>query len=159
MLIYNDLMGTNFYTLKGKHIGKRSAAGPYCWDCDITLCKKGEQYVHESNTPPNATLQQIIDDAIESFYNKCPRCNKSPQKEDVKTSSAGRELGFNKDPFKRKTGVGSCSSFSWDVNPSKISKLKYIKSEYGDKLTKDEFLDMLDECPIRFFDSIGKDFS
>ena len=41
-------MGTNYY-LKGHrgddnpkyHIGKRSAAGLYCWDCHITLCKGG----------------------------------------------------------------------------------------------------------------------
>ena len=23
------------------HIGKRSAAGPYCWDCGVTLCEGG----------------------------------------------------------------------------------------------------------------------
>lgn len=46
-------MGTNFY-LKGHrgdddpkyHIGKRSAAGLYCWDCRITLCKGGESAIH-----------------------------------------------------------------------------------------------------------------
>lgn len=26
-------MGTNFYTLNGKHIGKRYSAGIWCWDC------------------------------------------------------------------------------------------------------------------------------
>ena len=38
-------MGTNFYIIdkdqeysEGRHIGKRSAAGWYCWDCGTTLC-------------------------------------------------------------------------------------------------------------------------
>jgi hypothetical protein len=142
MFIYNDLMGTNFYTLRGKHIGKRSAAGLYCWNCNITLCKEGEQNVHSSfgyvvrddGKGVLESLADMINYQNQFWYEECPRCHE-------------------------KTNVKPCSSFSWDVNPSKISKLKYIKSEYGDKLTKDEFLNMLDGCPIRFFDSIGKDFS
>ena len=38
-------MGTNFYTTKGVHIGKRSAAGMYCWHCRTTLCEQGEEGV------------------------------------------------------------------------------------------------------------------
>ena len=42
-------MGTNFYlgkyvyeTKYENHIGKRSAAGLYCWDCDETLIIGGK---------------------------------------------------------------------------------------------------------------------
>ena len=36
------------------HIGKRSAAGMYCWDCDDTLCPGGKSQVHAGgrNDPP-----------------------------------------------------------------------------------------------------------
>jgi|SRR5688572_7195173 len=136
------LMGTNFYTLKGKHIGKRSAAGLYCWNCNTTLCKEGEENVHHSfgykSSDDGENVLESLNDYInhisQFWYDKCPKCHE-------------------------KTGVSPCSSFSWDVNPSKISKLKYVKSEYGEKMTKEDFLNMLDGCPIRFFDSIGKDFS
>ena len=45
-------MGTNFYKIKrvdnkieeGEHIGKRSAAGEYCWDCRRTLSIYGDEF-------------------------------------------------------------------------------------------------------------------
>lgn len=30
-------MGMNIYTKSGKHIGKRSAAGLWCWDCRVEV--------------------------------------------------------------------------------------------------------------------------
>lgn len=48
-------MGTNYYARGYRriadmdpqyHIGKRSAAGLYCWDCGKTLCKDGESGIH-----------------------------------------------------------------------------------------------------------------
>ena len=159
-------MGTNFYTLSGKHIGKRSAAGMFCWDCNVTLCKKGKSEVHSSygyvvHDDGKGVLESLAEycNYINQFwYDKCPKCHKEESKEKIHEGASGRELGFNKKPLKRQ-GVSSCSSFSWDVEPEKIKKLKFVKSEYGERLTINEFYDILQECPIQFYDSIGNDFS
>ncbi|MCF7795992.1 hypothetical protein K9M42_02765 [Patescibacteria group bacterium] len=79
-------MGCNFYIEKENnetiHIGKRSAAGHYCWDCNITLCKEGEQGIHSSDS---------------KWHERCPFCNKLPKNETIENSAAGLELGFNSD--------------------------------------------------------------
>jgi hypothetical protein len=54
-------MGTNFYTIDDIHIGKRSAAGLYCFDCEVTLCKNGEDAIHQGSS---------------GWYNTCPKCGK-----------------------------------------------------------------------------------
>ena len=43
------------------HIGKRSAAGRYCFNCGTTLCRYGSQYVHH-DAP---------------WYDVCPICGSS----------------------------------------------------------------------------------
>jgi hypothetical protein len=46
-------MGTNFYFVDRetgdelRHIGKRSAAGMFCWDCGLSLCAAGNADVHK----------------------------------------------------------------------------------------------------------------
>lgn len=155
-------MGTNFYTVREKyygfnpeiHIGKRSAAGQYCWDCKITLCKLGNEGIHHSGCK---THKYALCDC--NWHNKCPKCGKTPKKEKLEESSAGRELGFNKSKPKEKIGVTSVASFNWAMKPEKIKKLKYVYDEYGDKFTLKEFKEMLEkECPIQYFGSIGKQF-
>lgn len=137
-------MGCNFYTTRDKHIGKRSAAGMYCWDCGITLCKAGEKGVHMG----------------EDWYDECPRCDQKPEKEKLEESSAGRELGFNKSKPKKKKGVASCSSFTWAVRPAEILlRIKKVKDEYDRVYSREEFVKILSECPIQYTDSIGVDFS
>ena len=144
-------MGTNFYTNKKYidsdnpkyHIGKRSAAGLYCWDCKITLCKQGIDGIHKSYS---------------IFYSFCPKCEKNYTSEKLEYSSVGRELGLNKSKPDSKIGVNSCSSFSWAMPKDKALKYKAIYDEYGRKYTREEFLDVLKECPIEFDDSIGKSF-
>lgn len=133
-------MGTNFYTLDGRHIGKRSAAGRYCWDCGITLCKGRVHYG-------------------DGFHDACPQCGAAPLKESIETSSAGRELGFNNAPPEAKTGVQSCSSFSWAMEVGELEGEPAIEDEYGRQYTAPEFQQVLEECPIRFTDSIGIEFS
>jgi len=124
-------MGCNFYTLRGKHIGKRSAAGLYCWDCGVPINREKE----------------------------CPKCGNKPKKEDFSNSAAGRELGFNKEPFAKKTGVASCSSFSWAIKPEKIKKILFVKDEYGRKYSGKTFREeILAECPIQLYDLIGENF-
>lgn len=139
-------MGTNFY-LKGHrgdndpqfHIGKRSAAGQYCWDCGITLCKSGEEGIHGGTS---------------RWHRKCPKCGQQPTPERLEESSAGRELGFNKSKPRRKKGVKSCSSFTWaraglgDIP----EKGKPIEDEYGQKYSLLQFLGVLEECPINFYE-------
>ncbi len=143
-------MGTNFYLMgkgkqEGPHIGKRSAAGAYCWDCDITLCKDGNEAIHSEHS---------------SFYDKCPLCGKKYKNEGWK-STGGRELGFNKTPPKRKTGVASCSSFNWAMAPTKLllKPPKQVLDEYGRVYSWKQFQKVLEECPVHFYSSIGVDFS
>lgn len=139
-------MGTNFY-IKGKrgnddpryHIGKRSAAGYYCWDCGLTLCKGGESKIHYGD----------------DFYDKCPKCGKGRDEEDFDSSSVGRELGFNNTTPKKKTGVRSCCSFSW---AREIGKIKHIVDEYGREYTLEEFKAVLEECPVQYRHSLGRSF-
>jgi hypothetical protein len=162
-------MGTNFYTLSGIHAGKRSAAGPYCWDCGITLCKDGNDGIHKSCNHPNILCNC-------KWYDACPNCGKKTisrlsrydilkgkkvKLEDLNNSSAGRELGFNTSKPKKKKGVASCSSFSWSMDPEKFnkSKIKFIKDEYGRKFTRKEFQDILEECPVQYTNMTGIEFS
>jgi len=163
-------MGTNFY-VRGfrhtddpeRHIGKRSAAGSYCWDCKITLCKGGESDIHYGRT---------------EWYDACPRCGAKREAEGLDTSAAGRELGFNKSEPAAKLGVASCCSFSWAMTtvqfqdvlekPNTVccscdrpydDKEKIIEDEYGRTYTRDEFLkNVLAECPVQYWDSVGKYF-
>lgn len=148
-------MGTNFYLIKHiddddpeYHVGKRSAAGMYCWNCGRTLCKGGKSRIH-------------CDD---EWYDKCPKCGQKPMKEDMSESSAGRELGFNRGKSKKKKGVRSCSSFTWAMNIYRVTQTcwprkKVIEDEYGRKYTRKQFNDILKECPVQFYDSIGEHFS
>lgn len=140
-------MGTNYY--KGKiHLGKRSAAGLYCFDCCITLCKGGRDQVHHGSG-----------DRSELWYDECPVCGAEPVKEDMNTSSVGKELGFNKKP-QIKTHVRSCASFRWAVEPAMMKKVRgNIRNEYGDKFTEKQFHELVHDCPIQYFDSIGQEFS
>lgn len=171
-------MGTNFY-LKflerpsddmdpTYHVGKRSAAGLFCWDCQITMCKAGPDKVHyyEHN---------------KGWHDQCPKCGKSSEKEDLNNSSAGRELGFNKNLPTKKAGVKSCSSFSWCIHPDQLEQrikeveakeipplekyftgisIPVIEDEYGRDFTLEQFKQVLEECPPLLWstDSVGKHF-
>ena len=152
-------MGTNFYDLKGIHIGKRNAAGLYCWDCNITLCKGGNEEIHLGcDCADKKTVEERIK-CDRHWYKACPRCDTKSVKETLSNSSGGRELGFNKKAFKKKVGVRSCSSFTWAIEEGKIKRKEWFKDEYKKKYSKNQFLKMLKECPIRFFGMIGQEFS
>lgn len=131
-------MGTNFYFAKTKkalkdnitiHIGKRSAAGMYCYNCKITLCGNGEEKIH-------------CHDSI--WLNRCPVCRKTQNE--------------NKDIIQH-----ACS-FSWAIKPDKFGLASEqvglkIYDEYGQKYKVDDFLNMLtNDCPIRYYDMIGREF-
>jgi len=135
-------MGTNYYK-GGVHLGKRSAAGMYCYDCGITLCKGGRDKVHDSVSP---------------WHDACPVCGKEPINETLNSGAVARELGFYKGKLET-SGVHSCCSFSWAVEPAMLKVLPgSITSEYGDKFTVKEFKELTNECVIQYFHSIGQDF-
>jgi len=133
-------MGTNFY-IKGHndddnpkyHIGKRSAAGMYCYDCGVTLCKGGESKVHSGT---------------DEWYDACPKCGKKPEKESLNHSAVGKELGFN-NLSEIKIGVKSCCSFTWARD---IGKIKHIVDEYGREYSLEEFKKVIAECPIQLYE-------
>ena len=159
-------MGTNYY-IKGYpendsdnpiwHIGKRSAAGSFCFDCGITLCKGGANRVH-------------YDD---DWYNECPRCRKKPIIENIENSAVGIELGYFKNPTKLKEGVASASSFTFAMSFMDISSrvleefkncpndTKVIEDEYGREFTYMEFVRLVKAIPksLHFKHEIGKEFS
>ncbi len=169
-------MGTNFY-LKPKgpesfvgHIGCRAAAGLYCWDCNVTLCKGGKERIHlgpEQEQPRQIlyTFPNRSKAEINYWYSKCPNCGKKPKDENLSASSSGRELGFNKNPPERKQGVATCSSFTWAMGPEEVeqrmNKSQYapIVDEYDREYTLQEFQDVLIECPVRYYHLIGQEFS
>ena len=139
-------MGTNFYQ-SGQHIGKRSAAGLYCWDCGVTLCKGGGLAIHAGGS---------------EWHDRCPVCGASRTTEGISEGAAGRELGFNKTEPSPKTGVKTCSSFTWAVDPEGFSpprRGKPIRDEYGRKYTAKGFDAVLSECPVQFTNLVGEDFS
>lgn len=134
------------------HIGKRSAAGPYCWDCDLTLCKGGNAAIHHSGN---------------EWFDQCPNCGKTQTDKPGLSGPAGVELGFAEPAVTRPRGVRGTSSFSWAQEPEMVgaicernSDAKIVQDEYGDLLTGREFLNMLlTNCAVQFTDSIGQRFS
>jgi len=136
------------------HIGKRSAAGAYCWNCNVTLCRGGNSKIHDGYRD-------------EKWHERCPKCGAEPTKSDGLTEGAAAvEMGFAKPRQLRPTGVTSCSSFSWTQDPERVKKFckehltdKVIVDEYDRELTGDEFLEMLEcNCPVEFL-HIGESFS
>lgn len=131
-------MGTNFYW-KGyehsddikHHLGKRSGAGLYCYDCGTTLNRGGINVIHESESIWNKWLDE------------CLACGK--QYDEAKDGEM--------------IGVDYCCSFTWTVmkHLEQIKQFakdnyedKIIVNEYGEEFTAKEFLEMLKGCPIWF---------
>lgn len=142
-------MSTNFYWPHEEeagrmdpsiHLGKRSAAGLYCWDCGLTLCKGGEARIH-------------FDD---EWYDACPRCGGKPVDKTLTSGAVGVELGFAKAPTAKPTGVRSCCSFGWAQDPDEVKRrcevdldTPIIVDEYGREYTGRQFLDVLVFCPVQ----------
>jgi hypothetical protein len=136
------------------HLGKRSAAGLYCWDDDVTLCTAGNEGIHMGL----------------AFHATCPVCGKGPEPfVAFREGPAAVELGFAKPNTARPTGVRGASSFTWAQDPAPALRAcrsrrgrpkALIVDEYGRDMTGPEFLEMLESnCPIQFTTSIGSWFS
>lgn len=111
------------------HIGKRSAAGHYCFDCDMTLKIGGKENLHYND----------------KFYEECPQCKKSI-KETGYASSFNRAITED-DLYKRIKEEG----FSVEDN--------CIVDEYGKEYTYMTFIELVENCPIVFDHMIGEYFS
>ncbi len=146
-------MGTNFYLASMPadgddldplyHIGKRSAAGLWCYDCGITLCKGGNEKIHYGD----------------EFYEACPKCGQAYIRESLAESAAGIELGFAK-PSKIVSGVRGASSFSWAMSEHDFFRAEDdVIDEYGTKYSFGEFLEqVLNNCAVKFTHSLGVRF-
>jgi hypothetical protein len=130
------------------HIGKRRAAGLYCWDCSLTLCRDGEVGIHHGS----------------GWHMRCQKCGQH-------VSFFGKTSSIN---THEKSGISICSSFIWAMRPDDVFSrcceivdlsnpkadinVKCIGDEYCDLYTYIDFLRVLLECPIQYFDHIGLDF-
>lgn len=103
------------------HIGKRSVAGKYCHDCNITLCKLGNDRVHYST-------------GRQDWYATCPKCNTSI---DVIEETCSFNWAQNSEKVRE-----TCISFS---------AKNIIIDEYGQEYTGQEFLKMINDCKIKLY--------
>jgi hypothetical protein len=119
-------MGMNLYTLRGIHIGKRSAGGIWCWDC--------KNYVGTAD--------------------KCFLClNKTPA--NVGYNAAFRELGFDKSEPKKHRGIDGASVFTFEVGTplgdtieqvkASLRDRKFVMTEYGERWPMSKFWKMFDD--------------
>jgi hypothetical protein len=96
-------MGTNFYwnytdpARKPEdedeiqhHIGKRSAAGPYCYVCGTTLCSRGSDQVHMGRD-------------MTGWFDECPSCG----------AESSHKMEYGKIPPDHP--VRNCCSFTWTL--------------------------------------------
>lgn len=133
------------------HIGKRSAAGWWCYSCGVTLCIGGKENVHSGYA---------------DWYKNCPKCKRPKNQENLGDGAAGVELGFASPRVEKPSGVSSCSSFSWAQEPDRVLAIcqerpdeEIVVDEYGRALTGRAFAEMLAvNCPIQSTRSVGKDF-
>ena len=88
-------MGMNVYTMKGIHIGKRHAAGIWCWDCRV-----------------RASQDQT---AMLWYCHKCSRRLEQKTLADTGYNPALRELGFDKGDPKLHHGIDGASAWTWQI--------------------------------------------
>lgn len=155
-----------------RHLGKRSAAGPYCWDCNITLCKEGKDAIHHSTLPPlrpdedpfESMMHRLREEQRRKFHQQCPRCGREPSTNGHQAAAV--ELGFQPPAYERPRGVRGAASFSWAQDPKDVEAIcrrhpeaLLVEDEYGREMTGGDFLAMLVcNCPIQYTDSLGTVF-
>lgn len=147
-------MSTNFYWISKEtdqdsiqnHIGKRSAAGSYCFDCGTTLYEGGTDSIHTGEN------NKVLGGWLEA----CPSCGKKAS-DNYSSKSNSIETVNNLSPFSSKRGISMCNSFTWTLLKHKWTILKLVKTnpsekvivnEYGVFFNAKEFLEELDACPI-----------
>lgn len=147
------------------HIGKRSAAGFYCFDCGVTLVHND---VITRFSP--GSRNRLVHTGQAGQSDLCPQCGAYVIEETLESSAAGLELGFRDSPSiaKELWGVRTCSSFNWAQDPGWVlAKLLALKNnsetvvidEYEREYTAREFLEDLVICPMWFTNSVGTEFT
>lgn len=128
-------MGTCFYTKAASPIlvGKTSTAGSYCWKCNRTLCKGGDSAIHLIGA---------------DWHQECPTCGASYCAEQ---NPKGSRL--------EKGGISGCFSFTWAMKPKELDRYKEFEDEYGNQLTFEQMEEIVEKCPIHFYELIGRTFS
>lgn len=175
-------MGTNFYWIKNEeghlpggitgeaefleHIGKRSAAGQYCWDCGVPLVEPGRR----SDGYGQVFVSDDVVHGGKPRATKCPVCWKEPdpKRTDLRTpgNPAGVELGFAAPLQQRPSGVCGASSFLWAQEPARVFRIlgsfpdtKLMRDQYGAEYTGREAHELLMSIPLWFTSSIATSFS
>lgn len=141
-------MGTNYYWRKGReHIAKTSAAGYWCYDCNVTLCKGGITKVHSGA----------------EWSKECPKCGKPRDRQHG--SNALVEL-FGYKNVRKLTNVGFMYSLTWAQDPEYVKAKCLFKSrkfavvdEYDRLMTGNQFLELIEGTQIKFDELIGQEFS
>jgi hypothetical protein len=134
------------------HLGKRSGAGMFCWDCRVTLCKGGNEMLHTGRS---------------EWFDRCPLCHKSER--DRIPTRFDRALSAEEAPeaVTDRNGVSYCCSFSWAQNPETVRRIlaeemgsdrPLVEDEYRKTYTAREFVEVLADCPIEFTELIGREF-
>lgn len=151
------------------HIGKRSAAGLYCWDCGEPLCEEvsyGGEFYQRSRWS-----EEAVHGRNHTPLDACPACSgtyQPPAKGDLSTpgNPAGIELGFAQPLTQRPQGVLGASSFSWAQEPARVLHVcrrwpdaPLVRDGYDDQYTGAEFLDLILLIPMWWTTSIGTAFS
>lgn len=131
------------------HIGKRSAAGLYCYSCN--------SWFHD---PANCDKREPDE------RRTCKYCGKGP--EDVMSRAASMELGFSEAEADRpESGVKGTCSFGWANWPDEVYRIALtapvdmplVIDEYGRTMTGQEFLTMMRSNVDITKMSIGQVFS
>lgn len=137
---YDDFNKKYVSDWEDKHIGKRYAAGIWCWDCRVPMYDESHPEMVGGFPHPKP-------------LDKCPSCGKS--KEETKYNPAMRELGFDKNKPYKPTGIDGASGFIWNIDnhfgvgTSKeeildtIKDMKWLVDEYGRKMTVKQFHEMM----------------
>jgi hypothetical protein len=145
-------MGMNIYTLQGQHIGKRYAAGIWCWDHMARCTMEQRPYCteHRMNLVENYAKYTLDCPSIQGcfvsvdqhqmvpndmgfidlpigvkakIYWHCPVNKKHVLSADrVKFHPAQRELGFDKLPPRVHTGIDGASGFIWSEGAQDLLK-------------------------------------
>ena len=98
----------------------------------------GRQYCWDCGQTLFAPGEQFVHEQIgivrrRRFYKLCPKCNRQPEK--------------------------PCMSFNWAMPEADLQRVSGpITNGYGEVFSLREFLNLLEECPIQYTDSIGEDF-
>lgn len=134
------------------HLGKRSGAGRFCWDCMVTLNKGGNAAIHMGRS---------------DWHPACPKCNKTEK--DNYPTRFDKVVDFEKEVVTdaRPKGIAPCCSFSWAQDPDGVLIIlkerpnePLVIDEYDVPYTGMEFGMMLhNSCPVHFVDSVGTRFS